>query len=250
MGLKTPRMTVFDSTTSARAYSYSLKPFVFYSELLREIIGLEDQRTLETLGEQVLGPTNLRSAERSMARADGIYEGGVAFERSSRASGIKGARCYSTAYSYQVAPNIASATVGSKRTRGDEENLALRTKINMVCSNLLPHCNLAQTWDRPSQLLRPSTVRRQHLRSSAMFFNDMATCSTLQASDKPSSISLQMFKSTYPRPLLLHMMVSASQPIPLSDVLTPTQLQPSTLPSGNLQNHTLTRMMPALRSQP
>lgn len=67
-----------------------------------------------------------------MAHDDGTYEGGTAFERSPRADGVKGARCYTNAYSYQNAPKITSPTCGSKISGTIDDNLALRREINLV----------------------------------------------------------------------------------------------------------------------
>ena len=111
---------------------YLLSRLAFYSAFIRGIIDVADQQVLGALAEKVLGPMNLRSAERPTKLTRGTYEGGVAFERSPRASGIKGARCYATAHSHQVAPNIASTTAGSKQREGDQENLQLRTEVNTV----------------------------------------------------------------------------------------------------------------------
>jgi hypothetical protein len=98
----------------------------------RGVISREDVKDLERLAEKVLGPRDLRSSERA-ARVHGTYKGGVAIERSFRAHGVKGARCYTTAYSYQNAPKIASVTAGSKRMGGDLDNLGLRREVNLVC---------------------------------------------------------------------------------------------------------------------
>ena len=105
----------------------------------RGIIDLADQDILRALAENTLGPVNLRSPERATTEIRGTYKGGTAFERSLRARGVKGTRCYTTAYSHQRAPNIVSATTGSKRTGGDLDNLQLRTEVNLVrCVLLLP----------------------------------------------------------------------------------------------------------------
>ena len=81
---------------------------------------------LKTLAEKVLGPEHLRTAERPSRGEDGTYHGDTAFERSDRANGVKGARCYTTAFSYQVATNVASPTRGSKSIGTMDENLLLR----------------------------------------------------------------------------------------------------------------------------
>jgi hypothetical protein len=92
----------------------------------------KDKEKLEKLAEKVLGPEHLRTAERPLLRGDGTYHGGTAFERSDRAIGVKGARCYTNAFSYQDATNVASPTRGSKSIGTMDENLLLRRAVNLV----------------------------------------------------------------------------------------------------------------------
>jgi hypothetical protein len=87
---------------------------------------------LRKLTECILGPVNLRSPERPTRGLDGTYQGGTALERTDHANGVKGSRCYTTAYSYQNAPNITSTTADSKNTRKDD-SLAIRREVNLVC---------------------------------------------------------------------------------------------------------------------
>ena len=86
-------------------------------------MSLQDQTTLENLGEQILGPRRFRTSKKPETGPDGTYKGGTAFERSYRAKEVKDTRCYTNAYSYQDQTSIASTAVGSKRTGGDRENL-------------------------------------------------------------------------------------------------------------------------------
>lgn len=101
--------------------------------LHRGIIDLGDQQKLADLTEKILGPARFRTAGAPTVCDNGTYKGGTAFERSPRADGVKGARCYTNAYSYQNAPKIASPTRGSKSTGVMDDNLALRREINLVC---------------------------------------------------------------------------------------------------------------------
>ena len=79
-----------------------------------------------------MGPANLRSSLKPTINEDAVYRGGTAFERSPRARPVKESRCYTAAYSYQDAPNIASATAGSKYIGPMDDNLALRKQVNLV----------------------------------------------------------------------------------------------------------------------
>src|ERR1700742_4014315 len=63
--------------------------------------GDEHVQRLRSLTERILGPVDLRSPERPTRNPDGTYQGGTALERTDHANGVKGARCYTTAYSYQ-----------------------------------------------------------------------------------------------------------------------------------------------------
>jgi hypothetical protein len=100
--------------------------------LHRGIIGPHDIERLEGLRDRILGPQKLRTAGKPTVRDGNTYEGGTAFERSPRAVGVKSARCYTNAYSYQNAPNIASAAAGSKSSGAMDDNLSLRREINLV----------------------------------------------------------------------------------------------------------------------
>lgn len=98
------------------------------------VISDEDQRTLIQLRDRILGPRDLRERDKPTRISHGIYEGGTAYERSIRAKPVKkGGRCYTNANSFQEAPRISSATVGSKRTGEEWENLDIRTEVNHVC---------------------------------------------------------------------------------------------------------------------
>lgn len=146
---------------------------------------LKDQETLERLAKNVLGPIDLRSSDKPVTTKDGTYKGGTAFERSYRAKEVKGARCYTTAYSFQEAPRIASTTVGSKRTGSDRENLNLRTNVNLVRRfPSVVSCDLADfRTDRPdhrgqvlrrdctSQVLQGSHKVRRHAEHSERWAN-------------------------------------------------------------------------------
>lgn len=93
--------------------------------------GDEHVRRLRSLTERILGPVDLRSPERPTKNLDGTYQGGTALERTDHANGVKGARCYTTAYSYQNPTNITSVTADSKNTcKGD--SLEIRREVNLV----------------------------------------------------------------------------------------------------------------------
>jgi hypothetical protein len=98
----------------------------------RGIIDVRDQQRLQELAEKVLGPKNLRTSARPTLSTNKTYKGGTAFERSPRAEGVKGSRCYTNAYSHQIPPNIVSVTQGSKRNGVPDDNLDLRKEINLV----------------------------------------------------------------------------------------------------------------------
>jgi hypothetical protein len=101
----------------------------------RGIVDSKDQEALQAITEKVLGPPELRSPERPKMM-EGTYNGGTAFERSSRAYTVKGLRCYTTALSYQDPSGVASVTAGSKRVGGEVDNLNLRREVNLVCCPL------------------------------------------------------------------------------------------------------------------
>ena len=94
--------------------------------------GDEHVQRLRKLTDHILGPVDLRSPGRPRKGRDGTYQGGTALERMDHANGVKGARCYTTAYSYQNPPNIMSVTADSKNTRKDD-SLAIRREVNLVC---------------------------------------------------------------------------------------------------------------------
>lgn len=125
------KMTQSDFFSLARAYTLSAT--VSSAEPSHSgVIDRRDQDRLQKLTGLILGPDNLRSPNRPVRGDDGIFRGGTALERSSRADGVKGARCYTVAYSYQDAPNIASATLGSKNTGNIDASLGIRKEINLV----------------------------------------------------------------------------------------------------------------------
>jgi len=134
------------------------------------IINSEHQKTLEALTENVLGPAESQTPEKpQVVQPNKTYQGGTAFERSDRAISVKGLRCYTTAYSYQDAPNIASATTGSKRTEGDPDNLAIHTAVNRVCFPLPILTITYKPLHRLSQPLRLTITTRPPLETYAMF---------------------------------------------------------------------------------
>jgi hypothetical protein len=74
----------------------------------------------------------LRTAAVPTGHKDGTYKGGTTFERSSRTHGVKSLQCYTNAFAHQVPPNIVSVTADSKRNGVQDNNLALRSEVNLV----------------------------------------------------------------------------------------------------------------------
>ena len=97
----------------------------------RGIVEPEDLATLEATAEEVLGPPNLQTPDKSILVGN-YYRGSTAYERSLHAVGVKGTRCYTNANTVQSATNITSTTKHSKYDREMDENLGLRQKINHV----------------------------------------------------------------------------------------------------------------------
>jgi hypothetical protein len=207
MGRGTPQTMSFAFTTLARTFHAS-RDFMghFTEQLCRAIIDSADQQTLKTLVETVLGPPELRTPE-APVKSGKLYTGGTEIERSNRAIPVKSGRCYSTANSYQIAPNIASVAAGSKRTGEDRENLDLRTNINMACELWLHLHHCSQPFNRQSRRSQPSISREPLPCASATFFNDTGICSILLVLGVHSSISTRMYRQMFRPQLSLQMIV-------------------------------------------
>ena len=104
------------------------------------VIEPKDQKRLEELTEEVLGPKADRTAASPVNLGHGTFKGGTVYERSTRAHPVKpGSRCYTNAYSYQVPANIASPMAQSKYQGDLDDNLLLRRTINLVRPMTSPH---------------------------------------------------------------------------------------------------------------
>lgn len=98
------------------------------------MLSSEDEDELSTLTESVLGPRSERTSGSTIQNADKTFVGGTEYERDSRAKRVKpGSRCYSNAYTHQMAPNIVSPTPCVKIGDGPlDSSLEMRKDINMV----------------------------------------------------------------------------------------------------------------------
>lgn len=103
--------------------------------LLRLVLSGEREAELHTLTESVLGPSEKRTSGPAVRSNDNTFTGGTTYERDARAKRVKpNSRCYSNAYTHQMAPNIVSPTPCIKI--GDDpldSSLKLRRDINLVC---------------------------------------------------------------------------------------------------------------------
>ena len=113
---------------------FYLRPTSFADHLSRSVLTKGQLQALTNLTKAVLGPKTERTAGRARKGPDGLWIGGTAYERDIRARPVRGTRCYTNAYSHQVAPNIVSPAPCLKIGDGPlDRGLKLRQLVNLVC---------------------------------------------------------------------------------------------------------------------
>lgn len=87
---------------------------------------------LDEARDQALGCRNERTPQRPIYQ-DGTFAGGTAFERSPRAEGIHGTRCYNLVNSFERQSRLAAPSATSKRTDAEwDDGLLMRRNIVQV----------------------------------------------------------------------------------------------------------------------
>lgn len=96
-----------------------------YSDSLPDGLG----KSLETLQSHIMGPEELIDADKAR-KVDGVWEGGLLWERSDYAVNIAASeRCYTAAQSYQIQRNLTSPAVGAKVYGDPTDHHKLRREL-------------------------------------------------------------------------------------------------------------------------